>query len=394
MKIAVVLGAEPAYTEKQVVALESFVASTNAVVLTNNVSGYHGKYAIQASLACQQLGGDNPMLQTLSPDLIVHLGEQSASYEINVFLNGSSARVWRISPDGEFRKRFGNLENVFESSGLSFFEHYGQLKLTASHPYFEAWKSYDEHVRSMIPEFPFSNLWIGKTLSGKIPNNSVIHFGILNSVRSWNNYVFGPSVETASNVGGFGIDGDMSTLIGASLASPNRLHFVVLGDLAFFYDMNALGNRHLGGNVRILLVNNNVGAEFKMSTHIGSQFGEHSDDYVAAGRHNINHFSGDAHRGRPVEGPSPAQAWAQSLGFKYLSATSKEEFNEAYEEFLAEEINRPILFECFTRPADEDAAHEMVLSIDTTRTLKGEMKQALKKVLPRNAINQLKKVVK
>ena len=394
-KIAIMLGVEPAYKKQQITALEKFVEVTNAVVLTSNVSGYHGKYAVQAALACQQLDVDNPVRSALSPDLIIHLGEQSASYEIYGFLGDSAAHVWRVSPDGEFRKRFGNLDSVFETDGSTFFNHYAQQEMTTSrsHCYFEAWKTYDEHVRDMIPDFPFSNLWIGKKMSDKIPENSVMHFGILNSARSWNNYVFHPSVETSSNVGGFGIDGVLSTLIGASLATPNRLHFAVIGDLAFFYDMNALGNRHLNKNVRILLVNNNVGAEFKISTHIGSQFGEQTDDFVAAGGHNIDRFSGVVQRGKPTDNPSPAQAWAESLGLRYLSATSKKEFSEVYEEFLVEG-DRPVLFECFTHSSDEDIAHEMVLHIDTTHTLKGEVKQVLKKMLPQNAINQLRRIIR
>ncbi len=42
------------------------------------------------------------------------------------------------------------------------------------------------------------------------------------------------SVSTYCNVGGFGIDGIMSTLIGASLVDQTKLYFAVLGDLAFF----------------------------------------------------------------------------------------------------------------------------------------------------------------
>lgn len=68
--------------------------------------------------------------------------------------------------------------------------------------------------------------------------------------------------KSASNVGGFGTDGSLSAVIGASLINPNNLYFCVLGDLAFFYDINSLGNRHIGKNLRILLVNNGKGCEF------------------------------------------------------------------------------------------------------------------------------------
>lgn len=398
-KIAVVLGSERHYTPEQEAAIDAFVERTNAVVITNNVSGYHGKYAVQAALACQQLSGDNPMFFALQPDLIIHVGEQTSSYEIMQFFDADPKEVWRVSPDGEFRKRFKRLDKVFECAASTFFKHYAETntdRVEISHNYLEVWHDYDRKVRADFPELPFSNLWIGSVLTDQLPKDAVVHFGILNSARSWNNYVLDPSIETMANVGGFGIDGDLSTLVGASLAQPDKMHFIVLGDLAFFYDMNVLGNRYLGKNVRILLINNNVGAEFKVSTHIGSQFGEYTDDFVAAGRHNIDHFEDRINRGKPMNGPSPAQAWAESLGIRYLSATNKDEFRVSSAAFLAvdSDDDRPVLFECFTTAADEDAAHEAVLHIDETRTLKGEAKQALKRLLPADAIRQLKKVIR
>lgn len=398
-KIAVVLASERHYTPEQEATLDAFVEHTNAMVVTNNVSGYHGKYAVQAALACQQLSADNPMYAKLQPDLIIHVGEQTSSYEIMSFFDDDPKELWRVSPDGEFRKRFKRLDKVFECTASAFFKHYANVNQDAteasaqSHDYFESWRSYDQTVRAKFPELPFSNLWIGNMLSGRLPKDSVVHFGILNSVRSWNNYVLDPSIETVSNVGGFGIDGALSTLLGASLVHPDRMHFVVLGDLAFFYDMNVLGNRYLGKNVRILLINNNVGAEFKISTHIGSQFGDHTDDFVAAGLHNIDHFEHRINRGKPDNGPSPAQAWAEALGFRYLSASNKDEFRVASTAFLADDDERPVLFECFTTAADEDAAHEAILHIDETRTLKREAKQALKKILPADAVKQIKRMI-
>lgn len=77
------------------------------------------------------------------------------------------------------------------------------------------------------------------------------------------------TVTGYSNTGGFGIDGSLSTVIGAALCHPDRLYYCVLGDLAFFYDMNALGNRHVPSNIRILVVNNGLGFEMKFPASWG-----------------------------------------------------------------------------------------------------------------------------
>lgn len=102
--------------------------------------------------------------------------------------------------------------------------------------------------RSKIPELPFSNIWIASQVAHRLPENSVLHLGILNSLRSWNFFETPESARVYCNTDGFGIDGCLSTFLGASLAHPKKLYFGVIGDLASFYDMNALGNRHLGSN--------------------------------------------------------------------------------------------------------------------------------------------------
>lgn len=58
-----------------------------------------------------------------------------------------------------------------------------------------------------------------------------------------------------------GIEGSLSTAIGYAAAS-SKLNFIIIGDLSFFYDMNALWNQNYGANIRILLLNNEGGEIF------------------------------------------------------------------------------------------------------------------------------------
>ena len=80
------------------------------------------------------------------------------------------------------------------------------------------------------------------------------------------------SITGFCNTGGFGIDGIMSSFIGASFMTKNKLYFCVIGDLAFFYDMNVLGNRHIKSNIRIMLINNGKGTEFRIITVWNNKF--------------------------------------------------------------------------------------------------------------------------
>lgn len=69
------------------------------------------------------------------------------------------------------------------------------------------------------------------------------------------------------------------------MAKPDQLCFGVVGDLSFFYDMNVLGNRHMTSNLRLMVINNGKGAEFRQHINRADQFGEDTDVYIAAAGH-------------------------------------------------------------------------------------------------------------
>ena len=141
-------------------------------------------------------------------------------------------------------------------------------------------------------------------------------------------------------MGGFGIDGALSTALGQALADKNRMSFCLLGDLAFFYDMNALGNRHVGRNLRILLINNGRGVEFRLNAGLERLWGSDTDDLIAA----KGHFGS-------------AKGWAESMGFRYLCAADKAAFEEQIDAFCdPDAFDRPVVFEVFTDAENEKTA--------------------------------------
>lgn len=221
--------------------------------------------------------------------------------------------------------------------------------------YLDACKKGYQEALSRINNLPFSNIWIAQKLAPLLPKNSVLHTSILNSTRSWNLFEIDKSIASYCNTGGFGIDGILSTVIGASLVNPNKLYFCVIGDLAFFYDMNSLGNRHIGKNLRILLINNGCGTEFKNYNNIAAQFGDEGSAYIAA----MGHFG--------YKSPTLVKHFAEDLGFKYLTANNKETFQAVYQTFLNSQYNGSIIFEVFTNWQDESNALKI---INDTKSLK------------------------
>jgi len=373
-RVAVLVGSHAKMTEDQINVLERFCESNNAVVFCDHTSGYKGKYCVVHSLSSSQRLSD---FDGLRPDLLIHIGEITGDYSVSSIVG---KQIWRVSEDGELRDTFRKLQYVFEMPEQDFFEHYTK-KDNSSGLYLKAWNDHLEQLYNKIPDLPFSNLWIAKKIHKLVPENSTIHFAILNSLRSWNFFELPKSVESKSNVGGFGIDGSVSSLVGASLAKKDRLYFGIIGDLAFFYDMNSLGNRYVGNNLRILLVNNGKGTEFRNFNHPAASFGESADKFIAAG----GHFGNKSH--------TLVKNYSESLGFEYLSASNKAEFGQVYERFLTDQmLDKSILLEVFTDSVDESKALEMITSISTT--VKMKTKDVIRNVVGKNNIRKIKKFIK
>lgn len=373
-RVAVVIGSHQKFTEKETEAIDAFCGTYDAVVFVDHTSGYKGRYRVPVSLLTSQ---EKDLCLLTKTDLLIHIGEISGGS-----LSMLPKRVWRVNPDGELRDSYNKLTCVFEMEEQVFFTHYAVSGGIRCHDYLDACWDALKSIRAKVSDtLPFSNVWIAKQTAHRLPADSVLFLGILNSLRTWNYFDVPETVYGYANTGGFGIDGYISSFIGASLVHPDKLYFCVAGDLAFFYDMNVVGNRHVRSNVRILLVNNGKGTEFRNYMHPGSAFGEEADRFIAAGGHFGN-------KSRKL-----VKHYAEDLGYEYLTADNKEEFLKQLDRFLTPEVTaHPMLFEVFTTNADEsDAIHQMR---NLVVSVKGVLKDTAKKILSPDQIRMLKNKLK
>ena len=376
-KVCVFVGSHVRFTEQLTKQVDRFCATHDAVVICDHTSGYYGRYRLQPGLLAMQQNGGYPV----SFDLMIHIGEVSAAH----FAGRTPVKeVWRVNADGELRDPFKKLTCVFQMSEEAFFRHYGKDK-SDKHSLIDFCHKAFSEIYSQIPELPFSNVWVAMQLSSRLPQGCLFHFSASNTRRCWNMFPLPEGVESASDVGCCGIDGTNSSALGASLVNLERLTFFATGDLAFFYDMNALGNRHVGRNLRILLINNGVGAEFKLSSHPCFAFQEEANSYMAAAGHYGN-------KSRTL-----VKHYAEDLGFQYLSAANKEEFVQAVETFVTPRLtDKPMLFEVFTAYTDENDAMNAIttISFDLKEAAKHKVADAIRSMAGEQAINKLKSILK
>ena len=177
----------------------------------------------------------------------------------------------------------------------------------------------------------------------------------------------------------------MPKMAGISLYNKSKLYFGVIGDLAFFYDMNVLGNRHINKNIRLIVINNGKGTEFKNYTHPAAKFGDKTDVYIAA----AGHF-GNQSRGLIKD-------YCNNLGFEYRSAENKEDYLNNLEWFVSEEESEMSkILEVFTDSEKESEALKIIntLKIPLKRRLTNESKKIIKAVVGKKGMRVIRKVVR
>lgn len=384
-RVGIYVGIHEKWSDELTKIVDEFCEIYDAAVICDHTSNYHGAYKIEPSLLCGQAQYDSPCRKM---NVMIYIG-----YISGAAIEMKPNEVWRVNPDGEIRDNSHKTTYVFQMNEEDFFRNYVRQGTGSVHMDTEEasnentvgfYKEFEEECKKIdnkIPELPFSNAWLAQKTASKLPDGCVLHLGILNSLRTWNYFKIPSTVCCYSNTGGFGIDGGISSLLGASIGNPNKLFFGVFGDLAFFYDMNVLGNRHFGRNVRIILVNNGRGTEFRNYFHHAARFGEDADPYMAA----AGHFG--------QQSPELVKHYATDLGFEYMSASNKDEYHSALFRFLSCDMtDRPMLLEVFTDSENESRALEILYNTETTAT--GMIKEAVKDVIGKKRVEMIKSILK
>lgn len=373
-KVVIMVGNHKKWDDRLTEAVDRFCATYDSVVLCDHTSNYHGRYRVFATLTANQAHWKPSYRNT---DVMIHIGDISSSdFAIN------AREVWRVNPDGEIRDTYGKLTKVFQMEEEYFFTMYAKEN-TDKHALIDVCLTECSNVLSLVPELPFSNLWLASVTTKRLPHNSALHLGIRNTLRTWNYFDVDQSINGFSNTGGFGIDGVVSTAFGAALANPDKLTVCVLGDLAFFYDISVLGNRHLPKNFRIILVNNGVGLEmrgkFTLGHKIARSLSADESEFIAAAGHYREYSDVVKHL-------------AEDNGIKYFRAETKEEYLKQIDTFLDEESNDPMLFEVFVKVEDEENA---IISIENLLGDKAKGTKAfIKNLIGEDNFNGIKKIVK
>lgn len=270
---------------------------------------------------------DGEMQEKMAPELLITYGGHVVSKRLKKFLrNNPPKEHWHVSPDGEIVDLYGSLTTVIEMDPFEFLEKIAFLLENKTPQYPLLWENFCKALPQ--PELPYSEMSAIGALIQALPQQCALHLANSSAVRYAQLFTVPATVEVCCNRGTSGIEGSLSTAVGYAAAS-DKLNFVVIGDLSFFYDMNALWNGNFGANLRILLLNNGGGEIFHTLPGL--------------------EMSGTSHKFITAVHKASAKGWAEDRGFLYQKVEDEVQLEEAMQLFTQPEpMTQPVLVEVFT----------------------------------------------
>lgn len=286
-------------------------------------------------------------VEQYQPDVVVYLGGALVSKRLKVFLRQSpAAKTWIVNERGAIYDTFQNLTGVIEGAPYDVLEvilwyvrgEKEKQRLPFESGFRSKWATLIQKVQAQNERFhaPYSSLQAVKRFFETASNKGryILHAANSMSVRLVNHFA---SDYVFCNRGVNGIDGSLSTAAGCSLVTTQNV-YCVIGDLSLFYDQNALWHS-LGGNFRVLLLNNGGGVIFKSLPGLKDSTAQQT--LISAQHHTT--------------------AWGicQQNNVAYLSAHDEEELENNMNRFVNDNFDRPVVFEVFTsQQQDEQAMNE------------------------------------
>ncbi len=309
--------------------LKKFVSEKGVVVLSETTSNIHGEEFISWIDRC--LEAVDPNHSTFIPNLLITCGTSVLSKKIKVWLRNAKPKWhWHVDVDALQMDTYGRLEMSIPMPAHRFFSQILPLVSAAESGFQNSWFSMSRMVKAKHRQFlescPYSDLKVFETIIEKLPDGFDLQLANSTVVRYAQLFDYKNQLNVYSNRGVSGIDGGFSTAVGAALSSGKpTLH--ITGDLAFFYDSNALWNKHYPKNLKVIVINNGGGGIFRILD------GPDSTGLLE------EHF--EASQNISVKGI------VETFGIKYLQANDISSLQAALNNFFRN-INEPTILEVFT----------------------------------------------
>ena len=248
--------------------VEWLAKDPSVVVLTETTSNLHHSHFIPYIDKLLTYTEKDPTLkEALRPDLLLTFGGLVVSKKIKQFLRSyQPAYHYNVDLHKDYNSYFC-LTDHFKADINTFLKEVTPKLMSVPSTYQQQWLKVKNEIQQThleyINQIPFSDLKVYSEVFKSIPNDYIVQISNSSAIRYAQLMKAHPSWKVFCNRGTSGIDGSMSTAIGAAVGSASPTVFIT-GDLSFFYDSNALWNKYIPQNFRVILLNNQGGGIFRI----------------------------------------------------------------------------------------------------------------------------------
>lgn len=293
--------------------LSSVASRYDIPVLAEHLSNYYGCNKvgrfddILAWTENDELSDD--ALSSLEPDLVVYVGGHIVSKRVKKWLRKVRPVLWHVTEKNRVVDLMMSVRRMVKMTPSDLFSQLAAIDNTSSKTgFFAMWNGYVSRIGDSCGEmlsafnvtrkaFDYIN---DEVVSGR--RRWIVALANSSTVRTAQRCDVASGVEVVCNRGVNGIEGSLSEAVGCALASPDKNVLCIIGDLSFFYDMNALWNVNLPNNLTVIVVNNGCGSIF--GTLKGLEKSKWQWPYVAA-KHSTS-----------------VRGWAEAVGCRYVELTN------------------------------------------------------------------------
>jgi len=202
-----------------------------------------------------------------APDLLITFGHSVISKRVKKLLQEAQIKHhWHLDEGGQIYDTYKALTKVITCNADDLMQHIIGFE-TVESSYKSHWqailkKAGDGHL-AYIKNCTFSDFKVYDIVLNSLPPESILHAANSTSVRYLQLFNNRNDLTYFANRGVSGIDGCTSTAVGYSINSEKPVT-LISGDIAFFYDVNALWNDYLPPHFKIIIVNNGGGGIFRI----------------------------------------------------------------------------------------------------------------------------------
>ena len=206
------------------------------------------------------------IFQSLSPDLIITIGGMVVSKKIKSLLRSyKGVSHYHVGTDRALDTYYLGVQHckIDPDSFFNDLTSSSDPKANYQYQWIQLSRQREISHRTFLANTPFSDLFVFDKIMRSIPKNYLLQWANSTPIRYAQLFAVPKDSQSFCNRGTSGIEGSISTAVGAAVVS-DRPTLNITGDLSFFYDSNALWNKYIPANFRLIVVNNGGGGIFRI----------------------------------------------------------------------------------------------------------------------------------